>query len=84
MVLNGHDITRLSTVGRIRLGLALGQQIVRPLRSLTLTDNVALAAGHVRLASPWKATFQRDRSTERARARVLLGRDGVVVVSSTR
>ena len=78
---NGEDITPLPTVERIRRGLALGQQIVRPLRALTLVDNVALAAGHRRLVSPLKAMFQHGRERERARARELLARVGLAEVA---
>lgn len=77
VVFAGEDITRLPTVTRVRRGLALGQQIPRPLRALTLVDNVALAAGHRRLVSPLRAMFQFGRERERARARELLARVGL-------
>jgi branched-chain amino acid transport system ATP-binding protein len=77
VVFNGEDVTRWPTDRRIRAGLALGQQIVKPLRSLNLTDNVALAVGAQRLASPWAALRHTDRSAERARARDLLELVGI-------
>jgi branched-chain amino acid transport system ATP-binding protein len=77
VVFDGADVTRWPIHRRIRSGLALGQQIVRPLRSLTLTDNVALAVGTHRMASPWAALLRTDRSAERARARELLELVGI-------
>lgn len=73
----GQDITRWPISRRIGAGLALGQQIVRPLRSLNLTDNVALAAGHHRMASPWAAFLHSSRAPERAKARELLDLVGI-------
>jgi branched-chain amino acid transport system ATP-binding protein len=72
VVFAGVDVTRWPVHRRIRAGLALAQQIVRPLRSLNLTDNVALAVGTHRMASPWAALLHTDRASERARARELL------------
>ena len=77
VLFGGEDITRWAIHRRIRAGLALGQQIVRPLRSLDLTDNVALAVGTHRMASPWAALLHTDRSAERARARELLELVGI-------
>ncbi|MEM7171626.1 MAG: ATP-binding cassette domain-containing protein [Pseudomonadota bacterium] len=68
----GRDITALPTDRRIRSGLALAQQIVKPLRALNLTDNVALAAGAGRMARPLGSFFAIDRDAERAKARHLL------------
>ena len=73
----GEDVTRWPIDRRIRAGLALGQQIVRPLRSLNLTDNVALAVGAHRMASPLAALLHTDRSDERAKARELLDLVGI-------
>jgi len=77
VVFDGQDVTHWPIHRRIRAGLALGQQIVRPLRSLTLTDNVALAAGTRRMASPWAALLHTDRGAERARASELLDLVGI-------
>jgi len=77
VVFGGEDITRWPTHRRIRAGLALAQQIVRPLRSLNLTDNVALAVGSHRMASPWAALLHTGRDAERARARELLDLVGI-------
>jgi branched-chain amino acid transport system ATP-binding protein len=78
---DGQDVTRWPTDRRIRAGLALGQQIVRPLRSLDLTDNVALAVGVHRMTSPWAALLHRDRGPEREKARELLDLVGIADVA---
>ena len=72
VVFRGEDVTRWPVDRRIRAGLALAQQIVRPLESLSLTDNVALAAGAHRMKSPLATLLRTDRETERAKARELL------------
>jgi branched-chain amino acid transport system ATP-binding protein len=77
VLFDGADVTRWAIHRRIRAGLALGQQIVKPLRSLNLTDNVALAAGTNRMASPWAALLHTGRGAERARARELLELVGI-------
>lgn len=72
VVLRGEDVTRWPVDRRIRAGLALAQQIVKPLESFSLVDNVALAAGAHRMASPLAALLQTDREAERAKATELL------------
>ena len=79
----GQDITRWPVHRRIRAGLALAQQIVKPLRSLNLIDNVALAAGSARMTSPLAALLARDRTAERARARELLDQVGIGQVAES-
>src|SRR6202140_1907166 len=44
-MISGTDVTRLPTERRIRKGLAITHQIVRPFRSMSVLENVALAAG---------------------------------------
>jgi branched-chain amino acid transport system ATP-binding protein len=77
IALAGRDISRLPTHRRIHLGLALTHQIVRPFRSMTLTDNVALAVGHRRIRRVWTALAGVDRQTERAEALKLLAMVGI-------
>ena len=77
VMFRGKDVTRWPIHRRIGAGLALGQQIVRPLRTLNLTDNVALAAGSHRLTSPLAALRHVSRTRERERARVLLDKVGI-------
>ena len=72
VVFRGVDVTRWPVDRRVRAGLALAQQIVRPLESLSLIDNVALAAGAHRMMSPLATLLRTDREAERARAGELL------------
>ncbi len=72
VLFRAEDVTRWPVDRRIRAGLALAQQIVRPLESLSLTDNVALAAGAHRMMSPLATLLRTDREPERAKAGELL------------
>ena len=75
--LAGRAISHLPTHRRIRLGLALTHQIVRPFRSMTVRDNVALAAGHRRLRSVAGALLRGNRRPEREKAAAYLERVGI-------
>ncbi|MDJ0781642.1 MAG: ABC transporter ATP-binding protein [Desulfosarcinaceae bacterium] len=75
--LAGRSITHLPTHRRIRLGLALTHQIVRPFTCMTVRDNVALAAGHQRLQRVLGALVHLDRRSERAKAAAFLERVGI-------
>ena len=77
VALEGRAITKLPIHRRVRLGLGMSQQIVRPFRSMSVIDNVALAAGHGKTTSPLAALGHRDRSGERERAMTLLKRLGI-------
>ena len=68
VLLAGKDISSLPTHKRARLGLALTHQIVRPFRSMTVLDNVALTAGHLRIARILTSMVKVDRSVERKQA----------------
>jgi branched-chain amino acid transport system ATP-binding protein len=81
VLLAGKDISNLPTHKRARLGLALTQQIVRPFRSMTVLDNVALAAGHRRIGRILKSMASLDRSAEREQARKYLKLVGIEDVS---
>ena len=70
--LAGRRLGRLPIHKRARLGLAMTNQIVRPFRSMTLTDNVALAVGHKRIATVFGAVTAMGRAAERKKARGLL------------
>ena len=75
--LMGEDITGLPVHARTRRGLALSQQIVKPLRALTVAENVMLTAGTAKTAGPFKALFNHDRGPERDRAMALLDLVGI-------
>jgi branched-chain amino acid transport system ATP-binding protein len=77
VLLNGRDLAGLTVNARVRAGLALAQQIVQPLRALSLLDNVALACGRVKTDHVLAAMVRTDRSRERRRAMDLLGLVGL-------
>jgi branched-chain amino acid transport system ATP-binding protein len=75
--LDGVNLVGMSINQRIRAGLALAQQIVQPLRKMSLLDNVALACGAAKTASPFTAMRSFDRRQEQAKAMALLERVGL-------
>lgn len=77
VVLAGRDVTRNSTATRVRKGLALTHQMVRPFRDMTVLDNVVLAAGYRRTANPLRAALNVSRNRERERAADILVRVGL-------
>jgi branched-chain amino acid transport system ATP-binding protein len=81
VLLAGRDISSLPTHKRARLGLALTHQIVRPFRSMTVLDNVALTAGHRLIGRILTAMISLDRSAERKQARKYLNLVGIEGVS---
>jgi len=66
--LGNKDISTLSTHRRIRLGLSLTHQIVRPFRSMTVLENVAFAAGYRKVRKIFFSLFTRSRSLENKKA----------------
>jgi len=70
ITLNGKNITKYPTFKRIRMGLALTHQIVQPFYSMTLKDNVALAAGHGRIRNIFGAMVSSGRCREHERLEV--------------
>ncbi|MEA2857344.1 MAG: branched-chain amino acid transport system ATP-binding protein [Methylobacteriaceae bacterium] len=77
VALRGEDVTRRSTATRVRRGLALTHQIVRPFRTMSVLDNVVLAAGHRRTVDPLRALLQTGRQPERERAASILRQVGL-------
>jgi branched-chain amino acid transport system ATP-binding protein len=77
IALDGKSIVGLPIYKRARLGLAMTNQIVRPFHSMTLEDNVALAAGHRRIATVLKAAAATGRAVERRKAGKLLDMIGI-------
>src|SRR5258708_38831925 len=72
VTLGGLDVTREATAARVRRGLALTHQIVRPFREMTVLDNVVLGAGYRRTSSPFRAMLHVDRRRESERAAHIL------------
>ncbi|HEV2572271.1 MAG TPA: ABC transporter ATP-binding protein [Beijerinckiaceae bacterium] len=77
VVLEGEDVTRLPTAKRVRKGLAITHQIVRPFRSMTTLDNTALAAGYKITSNPLTAAFHWRRAQQSARAAEMLAKVGL-------
>lgn len=75
--LDGTNLTGFATDRRARLGLALTNQIVKPFKSMSLQDNVALAAGSKRMSRIFTAMISMDRRKERKKARELLDLVGI-------
>ena len=75
--LDGERIDHLPIARRVRKGLSLSQQLVKPLREMSLIENVALAAGSDKTASPLKALFSVDTSAERGVAQSMLELVGI-------
>jgi len=74
---DGERIDRMPIDKRIRKGLALSQQIVRPLREISIIENVALAAGSSKTRSPLVALFNTSTEAERSVAREMLDLVGI-------
>jgi branched-chain amino acid transport system ATP-binding protein len=77
VLLDGEDVTRLATAARVKRGLAITHQIVRPFRSMSVLDNAALAAGHAFTSNPLGALFHVARKPQDERARAILSRVGL-------
>jgi branched-chain amino acid transport system ATP-binding protein len=75
--LAGENLNGLPTHKRIRKGLALSQQLVKPFREISVLDNVALAAGAQFTRSPLKALMHVSQQREAALGRELLKRVGI-------
>lgn len=77
VLLAGRDVTRLPTHARVRRGIALTHQIVRPFRSMSVLDNVALAAGLARTRRALGALVGFGREKEKSDAGAALARVGL-------
>ena len=75
--LAGQRLDGLGVPQRMRMGLGLAQQLVRPFRSMTVLDNVALAAGGAKTARPWRALASISRRRERSQALEILSLLGI-------
>ncbi len=75
--LHGQPLVALSIDQRVRRGMSLSQQLVKPLRNMSLLDNVTLAAGFHKTVSPLRSLLHVDDSAERAIALQMLERVGI-------
>jgi branched-chain amino acid transport system ATP-binding protein len=77
VIIGDVDVAGEGAAARVRRGLALTHQIVRPFRQMTVLDNVALAAGHRHTSNPFRALSHVDRTKENGRAAEILARVGL-------
>ncbi len=77
VLLGGVDVTAEATAARVRRGLALTHQIVRPFREMTVLDNVILGAGYRFTQNPLRALLHADRRQESERAAAILAQVGL-------
>jgi branched-chain amino acid transport system ATP-binding protein len=77
VALEGRRLDALSIDARIRAGLALSQQLVKPFREIDVQDNVAFAAGAAKTRTPLQAFTHVNRSAERNVALETLGQLGI-------
>ena len=75
--LSGVEVTREGTSARVRKGLALSHQIVRPFREMSVLENVVLAVGHRWTANPLRALFHVARGAETDVATQILAKVGL-------
>ena len=78
ILLRGEDITSQPIHRRIRKHMALSQQLVRPLRQITVAENVALAAGTQLTRSPLRALMHVSQKAQLDIAHELLERVGIL------
>jgi branched-chain amino acid transport system ATP-binding protein len=83
VTLDGKDLSGMSIHLRIREGLALAQQIVQPLRGMTLLENVTLASGKEKTINPFRAMKSFDTGAEKEAALALLDRVGLKSVADS-
>lgn len=81
--LAGQNLAGWPVEARVRAGLALSQQIVKPLRGFSLIENVTLACGKALTASPLAALGHVSRKRQRERAAELLARVGITAYAAT-
>lgn len=77
VLIGDADVAGEGAAARVRRGLALTHQIVRPFRQMSVLDNVALAAGHRHTSNPFRALLRADRREENVRAAEILARVGL-------
>jgi len=75
--LDGEDITKFAVHARVRRGLGLSHQIVRPFRGMSSVENVMIAAGSRHTRHPLVALCRWSRRAERQAAMALLDMVGI-------
>ena len=77
IMLGGTDVTSDPTAKRVRRGLALTHQIVRPFRQMSVLDNVVLGVGFGYTSNPLRALLHINRRSENERAAEILASVGL-------
>ena len=80
--LDGASLNGLPIHKRIQRGLSLSQQLVKPLREISVAENVALAAASAKTVSPLRALFNVSTERELAIAQTELDRVGIGSMAS--
>jgi branched-chain amino acid transport system ATP-binding protein len=75
--LDGESLNGLPIHKRIQRGISLSQQLVKPLRDISIADNVAMAAASAKTISPLRALFNVSTARELAIAQTELARVGI-------
>ncbi|MBC7500403.1 MAG: ABC transporter ATP-binding protein [Herminiimonas sp.] len=75
--LAGECLNDFPIHARIRKGLALSQQLVKPFKDISVLDNVSLAAGARHTRSPLVALLHVSQEAERTLGRAMLERVGI-------
>ena len=83
VILNNEDITKKPSHIRIRAGIGLSQQIVKPFKSMTVIDNVAFTAGFNKTHNPFTSLFKVNRTPEKEEAELLLKKVGIYEVADS-
>mgnify|MGYP000505846133 CR=1 FL=1 len=80
--LGGEALNGLPIHKRIQRGMSLSQQLVKPLRDISMGDNVALAAASAKTVSPLRALLNVSNEQELAVAQHELQRVGIASMAS--
>lgn len=80
--LGGESLNGLPIHQRIQRGMSLSQQLVKPLRDISMRDNVALAAASEKTLSPLRALLNVSTERELAVAQYELERVGIASMAS--
>jgi len=81
IILDGKNISRFSVNRRIREGLGISHQIVKPFRSLLVKENIAIALGKDKTKSAIKSLFYKRFSEEYVKSLEYLKKVNIVQVA---
>jgi branched-chain amino acid transport system ATP-binding protein len=82
VLLGGESLNGLPIHKRIQRGMSLSQQLVKPLRDISIQENVALAAASNKTISPLRALLNVSTERELAIAQTELARVGIASMAS--